>query len=485
MHFHTWSALTILGLALLPDASRSAPIDSPDTEIAAEKPTHTNTDERGWHDAKIASGTSKVLGPAPEAAEVKLPPKVAIQIHRKSLILYFSPTCSHCIHSMPELMALREKLDENWGFIAVASGHADREMLDAFIETFQIDFPVVHDVDKAFIQATQVPSTPSILVVEPIEGADDTGPNTRILDGMIPYRRGSAALMEMRLRPDPMAVLQRGDFVSQTTCGACHVVEDASWMLTHHSIAYLTLYTRERTDEKECVTCHVTGIDTPTGFTMGDHTSALVDVTCESCHTASGPHDGDGGEPAASCEGCHDSKHSIQFSYDKAIPYIDHYLSETLSEEQWREQVMTLRKGEAPRPLLAFPTGATQGAASCKSCHAKTYKHWKKSPHANAFSNLEPIDQAKEECVVCHATAERMGEMGEAPRGFRTEEGVACESCHGPGEAHVASPSKDNIIGLGETCSECIIEEICTRCHTQTWDPDWSLQERLNASKHR
>ena len=483
------TALTLLGLALLPAASRSAPIEAPKAEVrSAETVQETQSstvDPRGWHQGTAAEGTSAILGPAPEPVEVVLPPKVATQIHRKSLVLYFSPTCPHCIHAMPELLALRKTVEADWGFVAVSSGHADREMLDAFIESFQIDFPVVHDVDTTFIQATQIPSTPSVLMMEPIETEDSAGPNARILDGMIPYRRGAAALLEMRLRPDPMAVLQRGDFVSQTTCGGCHVTEEASWMLTHHSIAYLTLYNQERTEETECVKCHVTGLGTPTGFTMGDHTSALADVTCESCHTASGPHDGDGGDPAATCVGCHDAEHSLRFEYTRAIPYIDHFRSDTLSEDDWRTEAMTLRKGEAPRPLLAFPAGPTQGAAACKSCHAKSYKHWKKSPHAGAFERLESVDRDKEECVICHATPTHIAELGKVPHAFRTEDGVGCESCHGPGEAHVADPTRENIIGLGESCAECVIEEICTRCHAKTWDPGWSLTERLEASKHR
>ena len=64
------------------------------------------------------------------------------------------------------------------------------------------------------------------------------------------------------------------------------------------------------------------------------------------------------------------------------------------------------------------------------------------------------------------------------------EEGVGCEACHGPGGAHVKEPTKDNIVGLGSSCPECVIEAICTSCHTPKWDASWDLQTRMRALQH-
>ena len=66
---------------------------------------------------------------------------------------------------------------------------------------------------------------------------------------------------------------------------------------------------------------------------------------------------------------------------------------------------------------------------------------------------------------------------------FRHDEGVGCESCHGPAQAHLAEPRKDNIVGLGTSCPECVLEAICTGCHTSEWDADWELHTRLDALK--
>ena len=67
---------------------------------------------------------------------------------------------------------------------------------------------------------------------------------------------------------------------------------------------------------------------------------------------------------------------------------------------------------------------------------------------------------------------------------FRTDESVGCESCHGPGAVHASEPRKDNIVGLSGSCPECVIEAICTSCHTPEWDPEWNLSERLEALDH-
>jgi hypothetical protein len=156
-----------------------------------------------------------------------------------------------------------------------------------------------------------------------------------------------------------------------------------------------------------------------------------------------------------------------------------------MSDEQIRARLTALMDGEAPRPLLAFPAGPNLGSESCKSCHAEEYKAWKKSPHARAMSSLRGPELEQADCVSCHALAATVvdGPRAQAPTlaDFQPEQGVGCEACHGPGGAHVAQPRKDNIVGLGESCPECVIESICTSCHTAKWDPRWKLQPRLEA----
>ena len=91
------------------------------------------------------------------------------------------------------------------------------------------------------------------------------------------------------------------------------------------------------------------------------------------------------------------------------------------------------------------------GSKVCGECHGldeigNQYKIWASSPHANAYKKLltaKAIEIAKKnkitspekdyQCLKCHATGK--GTLREI-----IEEGVGCESCHGPGsEYHHAS----------------------------------------------
>ena len=211
-----------------------------------------------------------------------------------------------------------------------------------------------------------------------------------------------------------------------------------------------------------------------TGYVFGDHSSDLTNVGCEACHSPSGPHDNEPNDAKESCVGCHDEKHSIAFSYEKGLPHIDHFISNTMTEDQLRERVQSIADGTAAKPLLALPKGNNVGSEACIGCHKDVHP---KDPHTKAFETLKKEERERTACLRCHATAKKL--PAQSVEDYHTEEGVGCESCHGPGESHVAKPSNDNIIRLGESCSECVLEALCTSCHTKEWDPKWELHERL------
>ena len=88
-------------------------------------------------------------------------------------------------------------------------------------------------------------------------------------------------------------------------------------------------------------------------------------------------------------------------------------------------------------------------------------------------------------CVACHTSPKQSGPPPNELSGYQLTESVGCESCHGPGGNHVAAGGgTDNIQGLGESCPVCVLEAICTSCHTQRWDPNWDLDTRLQAIQH-
>ena len=139
---------------------------------------------------------------------------------------------------------------------------------------------------------------------------------------------------------------------------------------------------------------------------------------------------------------------------------------------------------------LTVPAAAEEfdyvGAANCKMCHnkdasGKQWDLWAASPHAKAYTTLASeqslaiakkmgIDnpQQADACLRCHVTAhgvpaERIG------RRFSIEEGIGCESCHGPGSAYNKLPAKRQLMA-GEIKPESIglvepNEALCLQCH--------------------
>ncbi len=435
-------------------------------------------DARGWLPGAPAARTAEALTPSTPMV-VELPEPVARAVTAPTFLFYFAPECPHCQQAIAEVIALSRELGDRLSFLAVSSGGSTPDAMEAFRLAYQVPFPVIYDTDRDFARVVGARSTPMVLLITP------TQEGFEVRDAYMPWFRGAGAVFKMRLDPSqPFGAFLPGVFQGEQVCAQCHALESRSLQLTHHALAYRTLYTRDRARDLQCVGCHVTGLGDATGFQVGDHASPFVDVTCEACHSAGGPHDGERVDARDSCVTCHDAKHSIAFEVEKGLPHIDHFLADHLDEESLKARWLALRDGEAPRPLLAFPEGEHVGSGACRSCHAAEYKSWKRSPHRKAMGSLGAGEADEVDCVRCHASPVASGPEPQELSGFLRAEGVGCESCHGPGQAHLDDPGKDTILGLGESCAECVIEEVCTTCHTSSWDPGWELRQRLDATRH-
>lgn len=145
---------------------------------------------------------------------------------------------------------------------------------------------------------------------------------------------------------------------------------------------------------------------------------------------------------------------------------------------------------------FAFTTGAAAaddeykyiGAKDCNKCHDEELigdqeAVWEKGPHAKAYDTLksdQAVKIAKEKgisgppheadaCLKCHATANGLEKSQIHKRPLRLEDGVQCESCHGPGSEYrkkkiMASHEKSVAAGMWEPDKN---QEICTGCHNQ------------------
>lgn len=103
----------------------------------------------------------------------------------------------------------------------------------------------------------------------------------------------------------------------------------------------------------------------------------------------------------------------------------------------------------------------------CGNCHIGPQKQWEETAHANAWAGLQASPGAQEFCEGCHTVNElgnaTTGLAGHTATGEERYQDVQCESCHGPGLAHVTDPSDETIpmaaldVGLDLTtgCAQC------------------------------
>lgn len=134
------------------------------------------------------------------------------------------------------------------------------------------------------------------------------------------------------------------------------------------------------------------------------------------------------------------------------------------------------------------------GVGKCKSCHGKELMGdqvavWRRGPHRPGLDVLksessrelalglgltQPAHEAPE-CLVCHLTAFEVP-ASRISRPLDPEDGVQCESCHGPGRSYrkkkiMSDPERAHAQGLWEPAKD---HGICLRCHNRqspTFDP--------------
>lgn len=132
--------------------------------------------------------------------------------------------------------------------------------------------------------------------------------------------------------------------------------------------------------------------------------------------------------------------------------------------------------------LAAAQGHAFVGAEKCKMCHntpakGKQFTQWAESKHAKAYQTLASEEakkigatkgiadpQKSPACLKCHVTGHG------APAAllkdkYKAEEGVSCESCHGPGGDYwnmTVMKDRAKALAAGMVVPT---EKTCTTCH--------------------
>ena len=116
------------------------------------------------------------------------------------------------------------------------------------------------------------------------------------------------------------------------------------------------------------------------------------------------------------------------------------------------------------------------GATKCKMCHnrpdkGKQYDIWKSGPHAKAMDVLASEEAKKysenpqkdKKCLKCHSTFHSAD--AKLMRGIKENEGVSCESCHGPGSKYKSMTIMKNRQKAIDNGMVVPNEVVCKKCH--------------------
>lgn len=130
----------------------------------------------------------------------------------------------------------------------------------------------------------------------------------------------------------------------------------------------------------------------------------------------------------------------------------------------------------AVSPTLDQQLAGYAGSASCQVCHASAYSIWRESRHSHSYETLEKRGVAgRWDCLACHVTGYdyRTGR-------YHARE-VGCESCHGPGLAHIEFFASGR---SGPRPSMRAGSQSCLKCHVKTNSPLFTFDYYWEKIKH-
>jgi predicted CXXCH cytochrome family protein len=107
---------------------------------------------------------------------------------------------------------------------------------------------------------------------------------------------------------------------------------------------------------------------------------------------------------------------------------------------------------------------------ACGNCHVTQHNQWSQTAHATAFA-AAGTGASQAVCAECHGVS-ATGNDATGPGGLPATNSprfhdVQCESCHGPGEAHVRNPDGGTAAQmLARVAAGANMNGTCTECHS-------------------
>jgi 2',3'-cyclic-nucleotide 2'-phosphodiesterase (5'-nucleotidase family) len=145
-------------------------------------------------------------------------------------------------------------------------------------------------------------------------------------------------------------------------------------------------------------------------------------------------------------------------------------------DEFTAEQKKTAQQATPGAEPIKDSNSEFAGAQACAACHVEEYQVWERTGHAHAMASLERKNQQFDnECVKCHVVGFDKGGFQSLTKTPQLAN-VQCESCHGPGKAHIAKPAKG--FGAMQTPAGCV------QCHTVENSPDFNFASYWPKIRH-
>ena len=158
---------------------------------------------------------------------------------------------------------------------------------------------------------------------------------------------------------------------------------------------------------------------------------------------------------------------------------------------------------DVPHPQAEL-NGKFVGSKECASCHEIPDIVWKKSGHAKAYTTLTGLDPPRNfdpECVSCHVVGWHPTDYYPYKTGYQGPKktphltGTGCETCHGPGGAHVAAENgsdpdlqeklrKAMVITKAEVQDPRSGKQHCFTCHDLDNSPEFNFESYWPLVEH-
>jgi len=405
------------------------------------------------------------------------------------VIAIFSPRCPRCREELDFLNSVYSSGDLKGKFEILAISIVNKKQTGKMVIEKKFRFPVIADPARKI--AGLFPSFAGPIPTSFVVGTD--GHINAVHIGFNSYLK-DVYVMELRKLAgiDNPPLLIKDGYSGAKRCEICHEKEHFQWSLTAHSDAFMSLVRKGREDDMKCVPCHVAGFSKKGGYSRKLRRSKyLKGVQCEACHGAGYESCSAFNKSVESksskqwrqiCLSCHTEKQSLNFIYEKRFPKILHFNAPDLSSMDRQERQQFIRKYREKKNPFDSSAGYV-GAKRCKKCHKLEYEQWEKTVHASVYKTKTAKNVSQDEEFRYNTGT---GSPGGYPEpGMK---GVQCEACHGPGEKHILKPDEKGqayIVSLVSACPNCVVEQICRRCHSAVYDPDFNFEKQRQLISHK